>query len=79
MFFEVFVLPEEIPAMERKPHHSKFELVKTDEKLKEFEANIVKPVHVLRQQEFKTRYPQGTRHARPIDLLKSPVENDKSR
>lgn len=47
--------------MERRPHHSRFELIKTDDKFKEFEKNIVKQVFVLRQQEFKAKFPHGTR------------------
>jgi len=45
--------------MERKPYHSKFELIRTDDAGKEFQVNIVKQVFVLRQQEFKSKFPKG--------------------
>mmetsp|Transcript_29553 Transcript_29553/g.36662 ORF Transcript_29553/g.36662 Transcript_29553/m.36662 type:complete len:80 (-) Transcript_29553:97-336(-) len=48
VFFDAFVLPEELALVGHKSHHSKYELIKTDEKLKEFESNVIKKVHVLR-------------------------------
>ena len=57
VFYDSYVLPEEIMQMERKPHHSKYELIRTDEKCKEFTTNVVKQVYVLRQQEFKAKFP----------------------
>jgi len=48
VFFDSYVLPEEILSKERKPYHSKYELIRTDDKCKEFQANIVKQVFVLR-------------------------------
>lgn len=50
LLYSAYLLPEEIPRMgERKPHHSKYELIRTDDSCKEFLVNIVKKVNVLRQ------------------------------
>ena len=60
MLYSAYLLPEEIPKMgERKPHHSKYELIRTDDSCKEFLVNIVKKVNVLRQQDFKSKFPKG--------------------
>ena len=40
----------------RLPHHSKFELIRTDETAKEFRENVIKKVEVLRLVDFKQRY-----------------------
>ena len=58
------MLPEDLPGCGRKPYHSKFELIRTDESSKEFITNVIKQVYVLRQQEFKSKFPQ------PLNELK---------
>ena len=40
----------------RQPYHSKFELLRTDETLKEFREHVIKKVEVLRLNEFKQRF-----------------------
>jgi len=52
-----YARPEELPGVERKGYHSRFELIRTDETRKEFISNVIKPVHVLRLQEFKSKFP----------------------
>ena len=62
--------------MERKPYHSKFELIRTDDAGKEFQANIVKQVFVLRQQDFKTKFPKGPRTELP-ELVSDIAANER--
>ena len=59
VFYDSYVLPEDIPQLGRRPHHSTFELIRTDDKCKEFQVNIVKPVNVFRQHDFKAKFPDG--------------------
>jgi hypothetical protein len=42
MHYTIYAKPEDLPSRQRQPHHSKFELIRTDEVGKEFVANIVK-------------------------------------
>ena len=42
--------------MGRLPHHSKYELIRTEEVAKEFKENAVKKVEVLRLADFKQRF-----------------------
>ena len=47
-FAYLFKLPEEVENVTRERHHSKFELIRTDDTGKEFLENIIKQVYVLR-------------------------------
>lgn len=67
VLFKLFAVPDDLPCKEnfgtnscvflvgRQPHHSLFELIRTDETLKEFKENIIKKVEVVRLPEFKKR------------------------
>ena len=51
-----YLRPEQTKEGARKSHHSKSELVRTDEASKEFVQNVVKHVSVVRLQEFIAKF-----------------------
>ena len=72
MHYNSYVLPEQLPEpFGRKPYHSKFELIRTEDHGKEFAENIAKQVNVLRQQEFKAKFPKGPKNTDKSELLQT--------